>query len=706
LIGVLTGLALLAAVLWPGRLLGPLDGAPLDSGVEAILIGVALPWLWWMQPGFLKRRSTQAIVVALLSWKMATWVGAAQEGWCAEFLTPHEQPADIYRLDRSWDARVDWRQPVPRCSAIASRPYHTLADFPAWIINIPFKSDHRLSAEPDWPPTENARPPEGRYAMELAGYLVADSPGELSFDVGSGVDLHATIDAHPIESADGRARAAAAAGVHFVTAHLDLRGMDWRFEPRWNDRKLFSSALTTTTAPNRVDVLLFKGAGLVPAALVLLLLALWSRAATTRLHGAWLPAAWVVALTLTFFAIGRQDSPVVSRLAVPVLLGAAALKFPRRLADMRGFLLLVGLPWLALFAGRGLQQVGRFTFYTPGDDWTLFQRYAHRIFMQGYWFEGGERTFWNQPLYRWIAGTLHIIFGDSSVGELYVDAFGLLVGAAFVYAVVRQLGSSRMAVVAGASTLAIDAAGPVWYLIGRGLSEIVAAALVYAAALVLLRRRPASLGRAMAAGVLSTAAFFTRLNLLVFVISLAALWLPWSIGADQWTRIRVWRMVPWRRPLTYVSIIALGVTMVAARTWYYTGQFSLFAGTQRYQVSTGLTLTTMFSRQSWASAFESVLMIITVQDPPRFDVRAALSIGGMIASVLALAHVPVVRRLPLSLAIMCIGAVAGGFVTRGTGYPGRFSMHLMPVATAAFFAALLCCAAAVQRHGAAWRTAA
>jgi hypothetical protein len=99
-------------------------------------------------------------------------------------------------------------------------------------------------------------------------------------------------------------------------------------------------------------------------------------------------------------------------------------------------------------------------------------------------------------------------------------------------------------------------------------------------------------------------------------------------------------------------------------------------------------------------------MIITVQDPPRFDVRAALSIGGMIASVLALAHVPVVRRLPLSLAIMCIGAVAGGFVTRGTGYPGRFSMHLMPVATAAFFAALLCCAAAVQRHGAAWRTAA
>ena len=48
--------------------------------------------------------------------------------------------------------------------------------------------------------------------------------------------------------------------------------------------------------------------------------------------------------------------------------------------------------------------------------------------MQGYWLEGGEKTFWFQPLYRWITGALHLVFGDSSVGEVYWDAACLLAG--------------------------------------------------------------------------------------------------------------------------------------------------------------------------------------------------------------------------------------------------------------------------------------
>ena len=38
-------------------------------------------------------------------------------------------------------------------------------------------------------------------------------------------------------------------------------------------------------------------------------------------------------------------------------------------------------------------------------------------------------TFWFQPLYRWIAGLLHLVFGDSSVGEYYWDGACLLTGA-------------------------------------------------------------------------------------------------------------------------------------------------------------------------------------------------------------------------------------------------------------------------------------
>ena len=49
--------------------------------------------------------------------------------------------------------------------------------------------------------------------------------------------------------------------------------------------------------------------------------------------------------------------------------------------------------------------------------------------MQGYWLEGGSTVFYFQPFYRWIVGLLHVVFGDSSVGEWYWDGACLLAGA-------------------------------------------------------------------------------------------------------------------------------------------------------------------------------------------------------------------------------------------------------------------------------------
>ena len=48
-------LALAAAVLWPARVLSPLDGLPLSGRADAIVIGVVLPALWWIDRGFLQK---------------------------------------------------------------------------------------------------------------------------------------------------------------------------------------------------------------------------------------------------------------------------------------------------------------------------------------------------------------------------------------------------------------------------------------------------------------------------------------------------------------------------------------------------------------------------------------------------------------------------------------------------------------------------
>src|SRR5439155_13975805 len=99
-----------------------------------------------------------------------------------------------------------------------------------------------------------------------------------------------------------------------------------------------------------------------------------------------------------------------------------------------------------------------------------------------------------------------------------------------------------------------------------------------------------------------------------------------------------WRHVPKRVVAAYAACLAAGVLLFAARTWYYTGQLNPFAGTTRVHNATGLGLTvdSLWSATAWRNALESVLMIVTVQDPPRFDVRALMVVAGFVASMLAL----------------------------------------------------------------------
>ncbi len=170
-------------------------------------------------------------------------------------------------------------------------------------------------------------------------------------------------------------------------------------------------------------------------------------------------------------------------------MSAIAVPVKRRAQNRIGLSVLVALPFLAMVVAMAVPQVGIFTWYSSGDDWWMFQRYAYRIFMQGYWLEGGTRTFWFQPLYRWIVGSLHLVFGDSSVGELFWDAAAALMCAAFAFHVARRFAGFRWGLAAAVTTLAIFTLGPAWYLLGRGLSEFSSAGLICGAALFALRAR-------------------------------------------------------------------------------------------------------------------------------------------------------------------------------------------------------------------------
>ena len=674
------GLLLVAALAWPSRAIGPLDGSPFDTAAEVLAFGLLLPIVWWLHPAFFATAGARALVVVMLVWKLASWALLPQGGWCGDFLVKGPPATAGWVLHRTWDARTLFEKPLPRCSAIVARGYTRPTQFPAWAINLPAGHDWKLSTgQEDGEAVENPRPPDGEYVLNINGALDTAEDGTLSIATGRDVTLTGRVDEQDLSAVSGATAAVPLSrGSHHVNLRVALTGRDWRLEPLWSGADLFDSTVTAIRPLTAAEPIALRIGRWVWPFFVVVLLSWWVAAAVAALRPtAAMVGATAVAGAAMALAIRLGGESTLARLAALPLAIAAFVPVPPRLRNARGAWLVAGVPWMIMIGALALERAGRFTLYRFGDDTLTYQRFAQRIFMQGFWLEGGQPTFWNQPLYRWICGALHVLFGDSSAGEMLWDGFGLLAGGMLAFTLVERRAGFRSGLIAAVAVLLTVALGPNWYMIGRGLSEISAAMWLCLAALCLVDARGSG-GRALLAGLFAVLAFYTRLNHLPLVVALIAL--TFIDG-----RFPKGSMRPMRTVAIYLACVAAGVLLFAARTWYYTGEFSVFAGTTRVINATGLGLgpASFLSLTAWRRALESVLMIVTVQDPPRFDWRSLLVVAGVATSLLALLRVGFARRLPLAIAVVCLAAVAGGLVARGVAYPGRFSIHLVPIAVAA-----------------------
>ena len=328
------------------------------------------------------------------------------------------------------------------------------------------------------------------------------------------------------------------------------------------------------------------------------------------------------------------------------------------------------MPWLTFFAVRAVPDIGAFTAYSH-DDWLAYQVAGYRIFMGGYWLEGGSTAFDYQPLYRWISGALHMVFGDSSAGEIIVDASALLSGALLAFWMVKATAGFRWAVAAGAVTLMTFSTGTTWYFVGRGLSETIGAGFGFLAAFMLLRGRLGRPTSIAAAGVLAVLMFYTRLNFGAAAVLLAALLLPLSVTTkvsratiDRVRRIRLWPVAG------YCGLIAAGVLLFMSRTWWYTGRFSVLYGTSLKNNDIGLRVDTIADPAVWGRIRHSVASLIFMNEPPHFDVRALFVVAGMMVVVLGAIQVPGFRRLPLALVIVTFGTCLSALFVHTHNYPG------------------------------------
>lgn len=667
----------LAALWYPGQLSGIFDGAPFDTAPDAIVLGLLFPVLFWLAQHVTRDRRFRALALVLLGWKVLCAFTLAQDGMCVRVVTPQSEVAV-----KNWDVRTDWRSDNPACSAVADRPFLEERQLPIWY---PFNFPEAPSGGGD------SAAPRQVARLTMSGTVVADQAGTLRLWTSPTVDARLSVDGQEGNSHGQRLDV----GEHRIVIDATLVDANWILAPLWNDGSLFRSLTTTVTPPSTADRWARPWARWISlvlvAALLLLSVVLGAAAIGDRQVLAWMGASAAAgALLPALLAEGRWHY------ALLLLLAACAIRMPAAWRNVRGAALLLAPAWLALnivdtYRDQGF---GRMDFITPGNDWWAFQLYAYRIYMQGHWLQGGEAAFWYQPFYRWIAGALHMLFGQSQVGENYWDAIGVLIIALFSFEVVRRLRGFRWGCAAAVLALAAFVAGPGYIFIGRGLSEISSAALIYLAALAVIRARDTgSLRLLIVAGCVVVLGVWTRLNNLPIALGIAVFAWPISEPSSTLLKPRTWLANAWYPPLFVIpGALAVGMLLFAWRTWYYTGFFSIFYGTQA---------ATLAVRQPGMPAgdvvramIDSVAMVATTVDPPAYHNGALPILAGAALSVAALTGLGWLGRLPLAPVAFTLAAFSSALVARGTAYSGRFSVHVVGATVA-----VVMCAIAVLAPG-------
>jgi hypothetical protein len=673
------GAAAVAALWWPATVGGLLDGAPLDGNVEAVALGLVLPALWWFHSDFLRSRFARMAIAALVVVKLLGALLIVQEGWCVRFDTTAPIVSHSTGRLHSWDARADWRSPDPSCSAVMTRGYPEFKKFPAWFFNLP-PADANLPGPGD-------RPPNAKVEMSVLGFLDARTAGVLDVDIGRWMEMTLMVGGRPADRTGPLTyRIELDPGLHFVQANVSVTGNEWRFLPTWNQAAFGSAGFPTATImrPGRAERRTLRTAvRWLTALFAAALLIGWLASAVRQwgdvgmLTGAAVAAAWL-AYVAPRAGNGFAMSDV-TRWSITALAAAAFVPVPELRRTLRGAFVLIGIPWLVFIGVASFDHVGRFSLYSGGDDFWTFQRLAYRIFLQGYWLEGGEITFWFQPGYRWIAGAWHMLFGDSSIGEFFWDGACLLAIALFAHEATRRFASFRWGLVAAVTALTIVIQGPTWGFWGLGLSENAGAGFIYMAALTAMnaRRWPAM----AAAGALATLGFFTRPNSLPIALAVAVFAVPLTIPVRDALRPSRWLGPSTiRMAAAAIVMVAAGVFLFTLRTWYYTGVFSMFHGTTMSSHALwqpGLTWPEVAERMG-----SSALMVLTMNDPARFAWYAIPLIVAAMVSLAAIIGIKAMRDLPLPLVLFFLAGLSGAFVARGVAYSGRFSTILIGAGSA------------------------
>ena len=221
--------------------------------------------------------------------------------------------------------------------------------------------------------------------------------------------------------------------------------------------------------------------------------------------------------------------------------------------------------------------LGKWTLWTPGDDWTSYQGFARKIVVDGEWLNAGEGVFIMQPLYRYFVGIYHLLFGQSAFAQQMADVWFVLGAITLIASLAMKFRISTLIVFFGSIFyLTIVLMGGFRYHIGKGLIEHHAMIFMVLAIWLLYGAREGNYLRIIGAGICGVIGYWLRQDHLIVISLLVFLIIEPTYGSVREVWGSYWQQVQtyWKRGFTYFGIISFGFLLMCFRNWWVGGVFA------------------------------------------------------------------------------------------------------------------------------------
>lgn len=664
-------------LLIPSRVPSPLDGLPWNTPLEFITAALLLPFVLFLARGFLSKGRVAVLLALLFFVKVTLSFFLPQSGLGVRVYLSEADRASG-RFERTYATLFN-----PSYSQVMQSPYRTFFDFPIESIN-----HHGFDKESFW------------MAVEVDGAVLLAEDERLVFLVQGAVERNAELvnlstgEYFPVEmvkSADDLDEEYFASLPY--AGNAELKG--WLVFPNYGNARFESVILRSNgsvipalprfrlsasdtsfpargfvVAQNLIAVMLF-------AVIVVSLIdgILFSyQTGDIILDDIYI----LFTVPILYYIVNASDKPGIDTFILFAVITLTLIKLPayflgRQDYSGTGHLFALGIPVLLMFLALDIRNLAAMTPIPQYQDAMEYQMLARSIFVAGDIFLLKSPPWAYKMLFPYIAGALHLLFGQSLSAQFFLNAWCVLLSATFMNKIGTYFGLTKPSAFAASGLFLILTLLPLSFTYFHRFGLIEPSAILA----LLLTAYFAKENNFKLMFILGLITGMLRLNFAGAVFTSVIFLAPAFTGglAQAWGSFVNWLWLNWKRTLLYLIAIPLP---------------SLFIAYVYSRFHPGYTLThEMNDQSSLASVLESLASVIVGSDREyfAFQIRAhpldllliALPIFlGLLVSLISLVfRKGIFQNLDMRLSLFLLSMLPVYAFLKPIGYFPRYSWSFL-----------------------------